>query len=151
VDPTIRDARAADAAQIAELLAQLGYPVELGSVATRLERLAIVGDRVVVAELDGDVVGLAHLHVSPAIEYEQPAAKIGALVVDDAHRGQGIGRALVDAMEDEARRRRCVMLFLTSSATRDDAHDFYRRVGLEEAGKRFAKKLDQTDTSRDSP
>jgi GNAT superfamily N-acetyltransferase len=139
---TIRDAAAADAEAIASLLAQLGYPAEPETVPSRLERLLIVGDRVVVAEVDDEVVGLAQLHVSPTIEHEQPAAKMSALVVDERHRGEGIGRALVEAMEAEARARRCVLLFLTTSARREDAHEFYRRVGMEESGKRFAKPLD---------
>lgn len=149
--PLIRDARVDDAGPIAGLLRQLGYPADAAQVETRLQQLAIVGDRVVVAETDGDVVGLAQLHVSPALEYDRPAAKIAALVVDEDRRGEGIGRALVDAMEEEARRRRCVLLFLTSSKRREDAHEFYRRVGLEETGTRFAKSLDEPDTSRDGP
>jgi GNAT superfamily N-acetyltransferase len=142
VPPTIRDARLTDAEAIGDLLGQLGYPAERGAVESRLERLRIVGDRVVVAEVDGRVAGLAQLHVSPAIEYEQPAAKLSALVVDESHRGRGIGRALVEAMEAEARTRGCVLLFLTTAARRTDAHAFYERVGLEETGKRFAKRLD---------
>jgi GNAT superfamily N-acetyltransferase len=142
VGVTIRNARAADAEAIATLLGQLGYSTEPETVPSRLERLLIVGDRVVVAELDEEVVGLAQLHVSPTIEHEQPAAKVSALVVDESHRGKGVGRALVDAMEAEARARRCVLLFLTTSARREDAHEFYRRVGLEETGKRFTKMLD---------
>jgi len=139
---TIRDARPADANGIARLLGQLGYPVEPHAVVARLERLVIVGDRVVVAELEAQVVGLAHLHVAPSIEYEQPAAKLSALVVDESRRGEGIGRALVEEMETEARARRCVLLFLTTAARREEAHEFYRRLGLEETGKRFAKRLD---------
>jgi GNAT superfamily N-acetyltransferase len=139
---TIRDALPADAVAIARLLGQLGYPTGAGAVESRLERLIIVGDRVVVAELEDQVVGLAHLHVSPSIEYEQPAAKLSALVVDESHRGAGIGRALVEAMEREAGARRCALLFLTTAAQREDAHEFYRRLGLEETGKRFAKRLD---------
>ena len=139
---TIRDAQARDGAAIAALLGQLGYETDAEVVAPRLERLVIVGDRVVVAELDDQVVGLAHLHASPTIEHERPAAKIGALVVHEAHRGEGIGRALVEAMETEARARRCVLLFLTTAARREAAHAFYVRVGLEESGKRFTKILD---------
>ena len=126
---------------VARLLEQLGYPAAPHDVAARLERLEIVGDRVVVADLDGEVVGLAHLQVTPTIEYDRPAAKIGALVVDESHRGEGVGRRLVDALEAEARARGCCLLFLTTSVRRADAHEFYRRVGLEETGKRFTKSL----------
>lgn len=139
---TIRDARPEDAEAIARLLGQLGYPAKSASIRSRLERLLIVGDRVVVADLDDNVVGLAQLHVSPTIEHEQPAAKLSALVVDESHRGKGIGRALVEAVEAEARARLCVLLLLTTSARREDAHEFYRRVGMEETGKRFTKVLD---------
>jgi N-acetylglutamate synthase-like GNAT family acetyltransferase len=143
---TIRDAEARDADAISALLGQLGYPATGEALPARLERLQIVGDRVVVADLDGAVVGLAQLHVSPTLEYERPAAKLAALVVDASHRGEGVGRALVEAMEAEARARRCELLFLTSAARREDAHEFYRRVGLEETGKRFAKSLGYEET-----
>jgi GNAT superfamily N-acetyltransferase len=142
VATTIRDARADDADAIAGLLGQLGYAADAGSVPARLERLAIVGDRVLVAELDGRVAGLAHLQVTPTIEHDRPAGKIGALVVDEAARGQGLGRALVEAVESEARARGCGIVFLTTADHRDGAHGFYERVGLEYTGRRFAKTLE---------
>lgn len=146
MDVTVRDAEPRDAAAIARLLGQLGYPADAAAVPARLERLQIVGDRVVVAEQDGAVVGLAQLHVSPSLEYERPAAKLAALVVDSAHQGEGIGRALVAELEAEARARRCGAFFLTTAARRDDAHAFYRRIGFEETGKRFAKTLVYDET-----
>jgi GNAT superfamily N-acetyltransferase len=143
MDPTIRDAGSEDAPAIAGLLTQLGYPSEEEAVESRLDRLRIVGDRIAVAELDGAVVGLAHLQVTPAIERDRPAAKIGALVVDQGHRGLGIGRALVGAMEAEARLRGCELLYLTTSELRDDAHAFYERVGLEHTGRRYGSTLSE--------
>ena len=119
---TIRDAQPDDSAAIAELLGQLGYPTDVHAVEGRLQRLRIVGDRVVVADVDGMVTGLAHLQVGPTIEYDRPAAKLAALIVDESHRGEGIGRALVAAIEDEARLRGCELLYLTTSERRDDAH-----------------------------
>jgi GNAT superfamily N-acetyltransferase len=139
----IREARPEDAAGIADLLGQLGYPTERRAAEGRLERLRIVGDRVAVAELDGAVVGLAHLQVSPAIEYERPAAKLAALVVDESRRGQGVGRALVEAMELEARSRGCELLYLTTSERRNDAHAFYERIGLKYTGRRYSRALSQ--------
>jgi GNAT superfamily N-acetyltransferase len=138
---TIRDARPADSEVIAQLLGELGYPATGEAVRSRLERLGIVGDRIVVADSGEEVVGLAHLQVTPTIEHDRPAAKIGALIVAEGHRGEGIGRGLVEALDAEARTRGCALLFLTTSARRTDAHEFYKRVGLEETGKRFTKTL----------
>jgi GNAT superfamily N-acetyltransferase len=143
MDPTIRDAAPGDAEAVATLLTQLGYPSEPDAVEARLDRLRVVGDRVVVAEFEGNVVGVAHLQVSPALERDRPAGKLGALVVDEAHRGHGIGRALVEAIEAEARLRGCELLFLTTSERREDAHAFYEDVGLEQTGRRYARTLSE--------
>ena len=143
MDPTVRDARRADAEAVARLLTQLGYPSDAGTLEGRLERLQVVGDRVVVAEVDGAVVGVAHLQVSPAIERDRPVAKIGALVVDETQRRRGIGRMLVQALEDEARLRGCELLFLTTAERRDDAHAFYERAGLEHSGRRYSRTLSE--------
>ena len=94
-----------------------------------------------VAEVAKAVVAFASLHVSIALEYDGDAGKLSAIVVDDAWRGQGIGRALVDVVEAEARRRGCVLLFLTTNERRRDARAFYGALGFEETGRRFAKPL----------
>jgi GNAT superfamily N-acetyltransferase len=46
------------------------------------------------------------------------------------------------AVEEEARSRGCVLLYLTTAERREDAHAFYRTTGLEETGRRFAKRLE---------
>jgi GNAT superfamily N-acetyltransferase len=98
-------------------------------------------DRLVVADVRGKVVGLACLHTSLSVEYDEPAAKLSAIVVDERHRRRGIGEALVATMEAEARQRGCCLIFLTTAEQRHDAHAFYRRIGFQETGKRFAKAL----------
>jgi GNAT superfamily N-acetyltransferase len=138
----IRQGVHSDAAPIARLLDQLGYPASVDQVERRLDRLArSEADVLLVAEAAGVVVGLASLHVSPALEYDGDAGKLSAIVVDERHRGRGIARALVQAIEGEARRRGCVLLFLTTAERRRDAHAFYRALGFEETGRRFAKRL----------
>ena len=52
MDQTIRDGRPEDAADIAALLTQLGYPSDEPAVEERIDRLQIVGDRIVVAEVE---------------------------------------------------------------------------------------------------
>jgi GNAT superfamily N-acetyltransferase len=138
----IRHAVREDAASLVPLLDQLGYPASVEQVARRLERLAASdADVLLVAEVEGEVVALASLHVSLALEYDGDAGKLSAIVVDERHRGRGIARALVEAIEREARRCGCVLLFLTTAERRKDAHAFYRRLGFEETGRRFAKRL----------
>jgi GNAT superfamily N-acetyltransferase len=138
----IRDARANDAPAVAELLGQLGYPASREAARRRLSRLLVSdADRILVAVLDGAVVGLAGVQVNLSLEYDEPAARLSALAVDGRHRGRGIGAALVAAIEAEARQRGCGLLFLTSAERRTDAHAFYRRTGFEETGRRFAKRL----------
>jgi GNAT superfamily N-acetyltransferase len=139
---TIRDARSEDSAAIGDLLGQLGYPTEADAVSARLQRLQGAGDRVAVAELGGRVVGLAVLRVSSSLEYDDPAGQLAALVVDGAHRGSGVGRALVEAMEAEARVRGCGAFFLTTAEHRAEAHAFYEHLGLAHSGRRYAKLLD---------
>jgi GNAT superfamily N-acetyltransferase len=128
---------------LAELLAQLGYPTSPEATARRLDALtASDADHLVVAEAGGRVVGLAGLHLSLSLEYDEPAAKLSALVVDEGCRGRGVGKALVQAIEAEARARGCGLLFLTTAERRDDAHAFYGRLGFEHTGRRYAKRLD---------
>jgi GNAT superfamily N-acetyltransferase len=99
------------------LVGQLGYPTSVEALARRVSRLsASAADRLVVAELDGHVVGLASVHVSLALEYDELAAKLSAIVVDEKYHRRGIGEALVAAMEEEATTRGCCLIFLTSGA-----------------------------------
>jgi len=138
-----RPASAEDAGRIAELLEQLGYPASLEAVARRLQSLeASQADHVWVAERDGTVVGLVAIHVSGSLAYDGDVAKVSAIVVDPAARRQGIGEQLMALAEREARRRGCVLLFLTTAERRKDAQAFYRTIGFEETGRRFAKTLD---------
>jgi GNAT superfamily N-acetyltransferase len=141
----MRDALTSDAEALAPLLEQLQHPAPAVAIERRVARLAASGvDRLVVAELDGEVVGFAAVHVGLVVEDDAPVAKLNAIVVDGRHRGLGVGRALVAEAEAEARRRGCRLIFLTSAERRLDAHAFYRQIGFEETGRRFAKRLDES-------
>ncbi len=138
-----RPASAEDADRVAKLLEQLGYPTSAEAARRRLQVLAASrNDDVWVADRDGTVVGLVAIHVSSSLERDGDVAKVSAIVVDEAARRQGVGEHLMALAEREARRRGCVLLFLTTAERRQDAHAFYRGVGFEETGRRFAKALD---------
>jgi ribosomal protein S18 acetylase RimI-like enzyme len=74
------------------------------------------------------VVGWLHAAISESIEGDPDVAIVG-LVVDNGHRGQGIGRQLLEDAERWAREQRCAVVRLRSSAGRTAAHQFYEHVG----------------------
>ena len=139
----IRDALETDAEAVAPLMAQLVHkPVTPDQIRSRLARLAGTGvDRVMVAVADGRVVGLAGLTYAWLFHADAPTARLMSIVVDEACRGQGIGRLLVDASIEQARAWGCDRLELTSRLERAGAHSFYQSVGFAETSKKFQMQL----------
>ncbi len=72
---------------------------------------------------------MAGLHVGPILEVTGKFGRLVALVVDDRHRGRGVGRALMAGVEERARRLGCILLEVTSSAHRAASHRFYLGLG----------------------
>jgi len=139
-----RPARAADAPAIAALVAQLGYDTAPSDVADRLARLLARSDhRFVAAEGDGQLLGWVHVELSESVDVGSLAV-IAGLVVDRAHRRQGVGAALMAEAEAWARQQGCPLMRLRSSATRTPAHRFYEGLGYRNVKTQysFVKPLD---------
>jgi GNAT superfamily N-acetyltransferase len=142
LDVRVRDAQTTDSTAVAGLLAQLGYPTAPSNVVVRLARLADdPSNAVLVAEADGDVVGMTSAYVRPLIHHDAAFARIACLVVDEGWRERGVGRRLVEAVESWAQERGCDVVEVTSGDQRLDAHRFYEGLGYAEKRKRFVKKL----------
>jgi GNAT superfamily N-acetyltransferase len=138
----IQQATARHAPEIAQLLTQLGYPTAPEVIPGRLADLEADGGTAVVArDGGGGVVGLAAAAEYATLHAGGRSAYITALVTSETARGQGVGRALVEAMEEWARGRGCVRLSVTSAERRTDAHAFYPKCGLPYTGRRFSKTL----------
>ncbi len=139
----IRGAVPADAADIAALLGQLGYPALPRQAADRLDALARRDDGTVLVATghDGAVIGVIALHWCVMLHQERPVARITTLVVDDRERRRGIGRVLMKAGAQAARMAGCDALELTTATHRQDAHAFYRAQGFTDAALRFVRSL----------
>ncbi len=123
----IRRAERDDAAAIAALSAELGYVVTAAEVLERLSRLPVT-DRVLVAELDGRVVGWVHMSVYRTL-VDRPSVGIFGLVVSESVRRRGIGRLLMECADDLARAYGLTKIVLRSNVIREEAHRFYERIG----------------------
>ncbi len=138
----VRDAVPADGEIMAALLGELGYPTSEEQAAFRLEQLREEPQTLVlVVNVDGAVAALGGIRCERLLEYDEPSARVIALVVGEQQRGRGIGARLLDALEAEAASRGCLAVALTSGNHRHEAHAFYERRGYEATGKRFAKGL----------
>lgn len=126
-----RKAVTADAAELARLTTQLGYPVSAETMRSRLARiLASAADCVLVVERpDGGLAGWIHGTLVQLIESEL-RVEIGGLIVEEASRRGGVGRRLVEALEAWARMQGAVELSVRCRDDRAGAHAFYERLGL---------------------
>ncbi len=138
----IRPARDADLGAIRELVRQLGYEPSLTALTTSFARLMTEPDhRILVASDDDVLLGVITLHWAPLLQYEAPAARIMTLVVDEAARGKGVGKVLVDRAAAIAAEMGCGILELTSGLQRKEANAFYHAIGLENASLRLDRTL----------
>lgn len=82
-----------------------------------------------VAELDGQVVGIACLRLLPCICDPIPYAELTELFVDPDFRRRGIGRALIRHIEAQAQAQGAVELVLMTAWRNTAAHTFYHALG----------------------
>jgi GNAT superfamily N-acetyltransferase len=125
----IRRAQIGDAAEMARLAAQLGYPM---TVAEMAERLAVLLPNsrhcVAVAASGARLVGRVHVEHRSSIEAGDRAEIMG-LVVDSSARRRGLGRELVEYAEAWAISRGLAALTVRSNAARELSHPFYEALG----------------------
>lgn len=138
----LRDAHPGDAATLVRLLAQLGYPGGEAFVGQRIARqLAHPDALLLVAVLQGEVLGFISLHFIPQLALPGDFCRLSYLCVDERARGQGIGAMLERRAVQEARLRGCDRIELHSHERRSAAHRFYFREGYEESPKYLMKRL----------
>lgn len=140
----IRRAKSGDAAPIAELSGQLGYPATAAQVRERLRGIKPASQHAVfVAESARDgVVGWLHLSRQPLLEVEI-RAEVNGLVVAEGQRSLGAGARLLGAAEEWARKHGCKSMSVRSNVIRERAHKFYEQNGYEhyKTQKSFRKPL----------
>ena len=127
----IRPMDVRDAAEVAELTGQLGYPVSEADLRERLETaLAAPADHCLLVAVDtNDVpIGWAHVERLRVLELP-PAAQLAGLVVSEQDRSAGVGAALLERTEASARDWGCRSRRVRSNVTRERAHRFYERAG----------------------
>lgn len=106
---------------------------QLASVSDDVLLQRLTDDRLVlvVALLDDRVVGAASLVLLTTAGLGR-IGHVDDVVVDEGARGRGLGRLLLEAVHDEARRLGLRHLDLTSRPSREAANALYRSLGYEQ-------------------
>ncbi len=101
----------------------------------------------VVAVREGVVVATLQLSVIPGLSRRGALrGQIEGVRVAASVRGGGLGAALIEWAIDEARRRGCDIVQLTSDKARTDAHRFYDRLGFRATHEGYKLLLDPAGT-----
>lgn len=135
-----REATSDDIASIVRLLADdflgqqredLSEPLNENYLRAFREIEADPNNELIVAELDGKVIGTVQLVITPSLSYKGSKRSIVESVrVDSSLRGKGIGREMMLWAIERAKQRGCVSMHLTSHNDRTDAHRFYESLGF---------------------
>lgn len=88
-------------------------------------------NELIVAEIDGEVIGTMQLTFIPNIAFQGGKRMlIESVRVDAKLRGQGIGKKFMEFAIDRAKEKDCLFVQLTTAADRTDAHRFYKDLGF---------------------
>ena len=139
--PVVRRATTGDADAIARMIGELGYAVTADEVSARLGAVGDAGQEVLVAEVDGEVVGCLSTSTMIVLHRPAPVGRISMMVVDDRHRSKGIGARMVGVAEQLLVDKGCQLVEVTSNLRRVDAHRVWERNGYERTSARFAKQV----------
>jgi ribosomal protein S18 acetylase RimI-like enzyme len=135
----VREATIEDAAEIYTLARELAGTVgdalpREEAVRERLEELLEEPRaRVLVAEGEDGVVGVASLWIKPDLAHGDAVVEVPMLAVAEAHRREGVGRLLMDEVRDVAARNDSALIELVATRANVAARDFYRSLGFVEA------------------
>ena len=86
--------------------------------------------KALMAELDGQIVGLAHYIFRPSTWEIEDFCYLEDLYVDPKVRGGGVGRALIKAVEDIAIAKGSKRLYWTTAPDNETARKLYDKVAI---------------------
>lgn len=140
----LRDLKTRDVAAICEINKEtLGYSFSLEETASQLAKLSQDSHHYLLGFEDStshDLVGYVHAEVYESL-YSKAGFNILGLAVSPQAQGQGIGKSLLQGLEEEAKRRDYGFIRLNSADHRLGAHAFYEKVGYtcDKTQKRFIR------------
>ena len=129
---TTREMMEKDAEAVNTLSKQLGYPLSIEQTLQNIKAILQSKDHTAfVAEYEHKIVGWIGAAHAIMIEV-MPHCEMNGLVIDEHHRGMGIGKLLIDKVKQWAREKNNSKIGLRCNVKRTEAHLFYQHLGFTE-------------------
>ncbi|GGK32200.1 N-acetyltransferase [Caldalkalibacillus thermarum] len=140
----IRPATLQDVVALGQLMSELGYPTSSEEMTERFKKIYAHPDYyTLVAEVDDQVVGMIGAVFAHRYESNDDYVRIVAMVVRSTHRGLGIGKKLLSAVEQWAKKKeaRAIVLNSGNREEREPAHRFYTGQGFKPRSTGYSKSI----------
>ena len=135
----------ADAPEVAEICKfSLGYDVDVENVEKQIEKLTNDKKQNIIIGYEDEntrkIIGFVHAQMYESF-YSELGLNILGLAVNPDFQGRGIGRKLMNKLEQYAVENRISFIRLNSAMKREEAHKFYEHIGYscDKVQKRFIK------------
>jgi len=141
----IRKASKKDTEEILKLLYQLQRPKPKTSSENTTFRKLIdqyldgKGKKIIVAEQDSEIVGVASMMLLPRLNRTKLELYIPEMVVSESRRWTGMGKLLMESCVKIAEKEKCFRIRLESGNQRKNAHLFYKGIGFEQSALSYTR------------
>ena len=140
-----REINTADAPEVAEICKEaLGYDINVESVKRQIEKLTNDKNQHIIIGYEDEktrkIIGFVHAQMYESF-YSDRGLNILGLAVNPNFQGRGIGRELMNKLENYALDNNISFIRLNSAMKREEAHKFYEhiRYSCDKVQKRFIK------------
>ena len=140
-----RKINTADLQEVAEICnAALGYNVDVENVKKQIEKLTNDKNQHIIIGYEDEttrkIIGFIHAQMYESF-YSDLGLNILGLAVNPDFQGRGIGRKLMNKLEEYAVDNNISFIRLNSALKREEAHKFYEHIGYtcDKVQKRFIK------------
>lgn len=140
----IREMEKADLPQLAGLYRQFWQEnADLARMEKQFDVLSRQDTHILLSAVDKEMLAGSVMGVVCGELYGdcRPFLVLENMIVDRAYRHKGVGRALLQALEERAMACSCTQIILVTEAEREDACAFYEACGFQLNNRGFKKKL----------
>jgi GNAT superfamily N-acetyltransferase len=144
LDVIIRKLEFSDLNDLSDLFVEFtGKQSDLNAMKTQMELISRNDDYlVVVASLDNKVIGTAMaIKCLDLVGNCNSFLLVENVVVSSVYRGRGIGKLIMNRIEEFAVLKKCNYIVLVSGNNRSQAHKFYEDLGYSKDNQGFKKRL----------